>query len=358
MTISDKTLRTAVERGVISADQFTSLLAIEDARALQEPRDDEKLRFISGFGDIFVTIGIGLFLSAIGWFTETPLGLGGMALVIAVVSWALAEFFTRRRRMALPSIVLLLTFATGIFTAALAFGSGQGVISFWQFNLVPGNQTLPPWIVLGAALVTVFAAGLHYWRFRVPITVAAGVAALGTAALAFISALAPDFVAAWLRPILFVLGVLVFALAMRFDLSDPARATRRTDIAFWLHMIAAPLIVHPLVQSITIDGTQDAASAWAVLAIFAVLALIALLVDRRAVLVAGLSYAGIALGSLLSGTVLADNIFPLSMLVLGALVLLLSAGWHALRRILLGRLPEGLAARLPRTPHSGFHSES
>ncbi|MBE7183985.1 MAG: hypothetical protein INR68_06225 [Methylobacterium mesophilicum] len=355
MTISDRTLRYAVERGVISADQLTSLRAIEDERVAREPSDDEKLRFITGFGDIFVTIGIGLFLSAIGWFTEGPLGLGGMALVIAAASWLLAEFFTRRRRMALPSIVLLITFATGVFTAVLAYGSGQGAISFWQFNLLPGSQTLPPWIVLGAALVTVLAAALHYWRFRVPITVAAGVAALGTAVLAFFTALAPEFVVAWLRPILFVLGILVFALAMRFDLSDPARATRRTDIAFWLHMIAAPLIVHPLVRGITIEGTENAGSAWAVLAIFAVLALIALLVDRRAVLVAGLSYAGIALGSLLSGTVLADNIFPLSMLVLGALVLLLSAGWHGLRRRLLGALPQGLAARLPETPHGRFH---
>ena len=47
-------------------------------------------------------------------------------------------------------------------------------------------------------------------------------------------------------PLLLLCGLAVFALAMRFDLSDPKRQTRRTDIAFWLHMLAAPLIVHPL----------------------------------------------------------------------------------------------------------------
>ena len=35
---------------------------------------------------------------------------------------------------------------------------------------------------------------------------------------------------------------------MRYDLSDPARETRRTDAAFWLHLLAAPLLVHTLVR--------------------------------------------------------------------------------------------------------------
>ena len=39
-----------------------------------------------------------------------------------------------------------------------------------------------------------------------------------------------------------VLGIGVFLFAMRWDSSDPARVTRRSDVAFWLHLLAAPMI--------------------------------------------------------------------------------------------------------------------
>ena len=137
---------------------------------------------------------------------------------------------------------------------------------------------------------------------------------------------------------------------MRFDLSDPARQTRRTDIAFWLHMLAAPMIVHPLVSGLVDGGNLDTVSALSVLAVFCGLALVALVVDRRAILVAGLSYAGIAFGTLATNAGLTSGTVPLTLLVLGALVLLLSAGWHVLRRALLALLPAALVRRLP--PHT------
>jgi hypothetical protein len=161
-------------------------------------------------------------------------------------------------------------------------------------------------------------------------------------------ATSPEAFSTYLTPSLLVCGLLVFALAMRFDLSDPKRQTRRTDIAFWLHMLAAPLIVHPLVSGlITRASGADTAAAWGVLGVFVVLALVAILVDRRAILVSGLSYAGMAFITLVGSSGLVDSVVPLTMLVLGALVLLLSAGWRALRGFLLRLLPAGLSGWLP-----------
>ena len=51
-----------------------------------------------------------------------------------------------------------------------------------------------------------------------------------------------------------LLGIGVFLLAMRWDSSDRARLTRRTDVAFWLHLLAAPMIVHPV---FTLLGLND-----------------------------------------------------------------------------------------------------
>ncbi len=43
---------------------------------------------------------------------------------------------------------------------------------------------------------------------------------------------------------------------MRFDMTDPERLTRRTDIAFWLHLLAAPLIVHSLISGVLDESSK------------------------------------------------------------------------------------------------------
>ena len=43
-----------------------------------------------------------------------------------------------------------------------------------------------------------------------------------------------------------LLGIGVFLFAMWWDASDRARTTRRSDVAFWLHLLAAPMIAHPI----------------------------------------------------------------------------------------------------------------
>lgn len=346
MRSTEETLAIALERGLITPEQRAALgaIAAEAAGSLDAatfpppPQDDEKLRFITGFGDIFVTIGLGLFLSALAYFAS-GLELVGMTAVLALASWLLSEFFTRRQRMALPSIVLLVVYALAVFLGLSAAVSQTNDF----FLLREGGH---PLAMAFAGFLTFAAVGLHYWRFRVPITPAAGAAALVATVLALAAALSPDALAAVLDPLLVGCGLAVFALAMRFDMSDPQRQTRRTDIAFWLHMLAAPLIVHPLlgrfVAEARIEGGEVAA--WPILAVFAGLGVVAVLVDRRALLVSGLVYAGIAFGSLVRTT--SDSV-PLTLLVLGAFVLLLSAAWHPLRRAILALLPARLAARLP-----------
>src|SRR5690606_7265276 len=159
---SERTLALAVERGLLSPEQAASLreLAV-DAPVAGETQDDERLRFISGFGDIFVTIGLALFLGALGYFCQAQLGLVGIAAGVAATSWALAEFFTRKRRMALPSIVLLITYAGMVFVAArIALTAMTGADDTARSLWILGDKPLP---LVGAGLITVLATALHYW---------------------------------------------------------------------------------------------------------------------------------------------------------------------------------------------------
>jgi len=341
--MASEILAKGVERGIITAEQAERLRALETASEppeLPASPDDEQLRFIGGFSDVFVTIGLAMFLGAIGFFA---LGTSQLAasIVIAAAAWLLAEFFTRIRRMALPSIVLLIVFACAVFVAA------------W-FAQTPSDSVTPmaghhPTLMASAAFVTVLLVALHYWRFQVPITLAAGCAALTGTVLGLFAGLMPNLPSVAYNVVILFCGIAVFALAMKFDMADPERRTRRTDIAFWLHLLAAPLIVHSVTSGLVTNASElDPATAVAVMAIFLTLSFIAVLIDRRAMLVSGLAYAGVAFWALIRQAGISGMTTPLTILALGAFVLLLSAGWQPLRAAILSIVPRALTRHLPR----------
>ncbi|HXW20759.1 MAG TPA: hypothetical protein VEK35_09670 [Roseiarcus sp.] len=338
--VSDRALDLAISQQIITEEQANRLRALD---ATDSEADPERLRFVSGFGDLFVALGVGLFLLPAGLIANRLASPLVAWLTVAALAWLLAEFFTRRRRVALPSIVLIIVFMGSSFAAAsLVFGAA--VAGAWPWLNIGEH----PGSILAAALTTVALGALHYLRFRVPITVAAGAAALCFAVAAGARLEFPDLPASAFRALIFACGVAVFLLAMRFDMSDLTRETRRTDIAFWLHLLAAPLIVHPLIGTIATGGASlDAGRAVVTLLAFLGLGALAVLIDRRALLVSGLAYAGFAMLALIRQTSLTDLQAPITVLALGAFVLAISAFWRPLRGVLLRRLPPWLAERVP-----------
>ena len=351
--VATEILAQGVEQGIITAEQAQRLRALENAGEppeLPASPDDEQLRFIGGFSDVFVTIGLAMFLGAIGFFAAQIGGGFGASIVIAAAAWLLAEFFTRLRRMALPSIVLLIVFACAVFIAAsYAIDASSPGYSPPTVHILFGLDIGRPTVVAGAAFVTVLLVALHYWRFRVPITVAAGCAALTGTVFSLFYGLVPNLPPVAYNAVIFVCGLAVFAFAMQFDMADLERRSRRTDIAFWLHLLAAPLIVHSVTKGLVTQASKlDPGTAVAIIAVFLALSFVAVLIDRRAMLVSGLAYAGIAFWTLIRQVGLSDMTTPLTVLALGTFVLLLSAGWRPLRTGVLRIVPPALARRLPR----------
>jgi hypothetical protein len=230
---------------------------------------------------------------------------------------------------------------------------GADLIQSPRYLYLPGLDLEQPTALAAAAFLTVLLTAVHYWRFRVPITVAAGCAALAGTVVGLVYGLAPGLSPAAHNALILACGIAIFALAMRFDSADPERLTRRTDIAFWLHLLAAPLIVHSLIRgTANVGSILTPASAVAIMLVFLALSLVAILIDRRAMLVSGLSYAGFAFWTLIRQAGLSDMTTPLTILTLGAFVLLLSAGWRPLRTGILNMVPSTLARRLPKTSAS------
>ena len=354
--ISEPVLREAVSRGIVTAQQADGLRDLADdlARREFEPEQDrEKLRFISGFADIFVVIGISLFVGAAGYFLLESVRPAFAAPIMTGLIWGLAELFSRRHRMALPSIVLLVLFTGSALVsiylwAAMIWGLDASRLDR-AFDFGRRSGLLGGRLALSlAALLTVGAVWLHYLRFRVPVTVAAGVAVLAGSAFVFLTALAPGFVERFAGLIILLIGLLIFLLAMRFDMSDPRRETRRTDIAFWLHLLSAPLIVHSFIQEV-FGGVAllNPGKAIAMIGLFLALSMVALVIDRRALLVSALVYTAIALGTLFREAAITTATVPAALLVLGAIILGLSIGWQPLRRLMLMALPANLRRRFP-----------
>ena len=353
---SQQDIDEAVTAGAITSDAAAALRNFVDGTAALPAVDEEHFRLLTGFNDIFVTIAAAILLFAVGWIGQaigqalhwtvdiagpSPLG----AALVAATAWGLALFFTARRRMALPSILLLLAFVGGVFAAA-AFTLVTLVGPDRLTNNDAGNAAL----AAVAAAVAAGAAWLHWRRFQVPITVAAGaaavagiIAALVVAAVGQIEALRSIMLAVTL-----LLGIGMFLLAMRWDASDPARVTGRSDVAFWLHLLAAPMIVHPVFALMGLtDGSASIGEGLVVVALYVVLGLVALAIDRRALLVSALAYVLYAMSELFRQAGAVGLNVALTALVIGSALLLLSAYWHQARRLVVGRLPGGLTAKLP-----------
>ena len=149
------------------------------------------------------------------------------------------------------------------------------------------------------------------------------------------------------RPVADRRGLLVFAVAMWWDMSDTRRETRRADVAFWLHLAAAPLIAHPVFQLLGVfDANLGIATAAIVLALYIVFGLVALAVDRRALLVSSLVYVLAAMYAVIRQAGAVELSAAITALVIGSALLTLSAFWHPMRCTVVGMLG-GLENRLP-----------
>lgn len=381
---SEDDLNSAVAAGALSAEAAASFRN-HMTKVRELPRgSEENFRLINSFNDIFVAIGIVILLIAVGaigqavagvimpspvypfenwsfstgyppsydqqmaaWRAEREaseaLGFSLSGLLVAVTAWPLAEFFTRKRRMALPSIILLLSFVGGIFFTLFGAGAALGL---------SGEELVGAIAIVLSGAVACVGAYLHWRRFKVPITIAAAVGIVVISLLIALLALLqiqPDS-SAFLVPVL-ISGLGIFTFAMRWDISDRDRITRRSDVAFWLHLLAAPMIAHPVFAlfGVTDGDNLGVGAAIGVLATYIAFGLVALAIDRRALLVSALAYVLFALTFLFREFGAVELGFALTALVIGSALLSLSAFWQPIRHKVVTALPEDIQAKLPAT---------
>lgn len=346
---SDPDLDAAARSGALPpfwAERFRAFITRERGTPAA---DEEHIRLLSSFNDLFVTAALLLFMGGVAILVSQAAAPAFGFGALAMLAWLAGPYLILRRRMALPAFVLALAFAFGIGGMLLL---GFGLPANAQFD----QSGLPLYVPETAARLLTFggaaaAAALHWWRFRVPAAMALAVllacvafnfvvgAALGTAALAIPPA----------APFL-VYGLAIFAVAMWWDMSDVYRQTRRADVAFWLHLAAAGLIVHSLFAMLGVSASaMDGATALTTLLLYLLFCIVALIVDRRAMMVAGLFYVLAAFSTMTLWIGTPSTALTLAATFVGASLLALSIFWARLRSLLLERLPRAVRAQLPRS---------
>ncbi len=307
--------------------------------------DQEDIRLLTGFTDIFSAFVLGGLLSFIGALGALTGGLMG-GLLVAAAAWFLTRYFVTKRQFAACAILLAIAFGMGI-TGALA-----------------------PFAKWFAPLVAAAALWFYWKHYKVPISAALAIifAVLGPVILFFnpnnnFSLFNANL---GLNTTLIFVGLLLFCAGIYWDTTDRERVTRRSDVAFWLHLLAGPLMVHGTFSLLGIGGAfglatgsmmsaQANTAIWPVFVLVSLFALVAIIVDRRPLLIASFSYLVFAIGALAyrqlsAGQIESAEQFPAVLMtatmVTGALIVVLAGTWSQIRRQLLSLLPVRMAERL------------
>lgn len=346
--ITPEDLRAAVAAGIVTEAQAASVSALADSRSgkrLAMPAEDEPFEFFRGFSEIFVSIGLVILMSGIA---ALLVAFGGFAILVtlplicAAIAWWWAGYFTLKRRMNLPSMVLAVAFGSGIYLSAVTL-----------LHTADSSPRLP---VVASFVLAALGMAAWYRKFRLPFSAfILGAFALGavysmTASLESLSGFtgsgrtglaglfdlrqSPQFALATLG-----FGIGAFLAAMWFDTRDPYRLGRYSATAFWLHVLAAPALVNTVALTLyNVGGTAGIVSLAVALAVIAALALI---IDRRSFLTAALVYIALVISWIIEGRNGTDfGSWAMMLIVLGALVTALGTWWVPLRSALMRALPD------------------
>ncbi|MEN8893647.1 hypothetical protein [Planktotalea arctica] len=338
MSLDKDDIRAAVAGNILTEPQAASLMALaEKRRGTRENMDglDEPFELFRGFNEVFIVIGLVILYA--GWMGLTGLNIffsedaNLSTLIYGVISVAvtyfLARYFTLKRRMVAPSIMLVvLMLLSGLqIGASLANLLALENASMTGFSAGFATLLLAAFYAMFRIPVTVFFIALGVFIAIGALFVKGGADAPGVSDLFMLTNDGPFAI------ITIILGLIGLTIALRFDMSDPHRVTRRASAGFWLHVIAAPAIVNTI--ALTLFEAGGVAGQIVLLTFLAAMAIFAMIIDRRSFLVAGIGYIVAIAIAFLEGNA------AIVILILGLGLVVLGAKWEGLRARIMDALP-------------------
>ena len=338
---SKEDIRAAVASGLIDETQAVGLITLAQERlGVRDGMagEDEPFEFFKGFSEIFVTVGLWLLLGGMIGFGAVFGGVIGVSLFGLILTWVFALYFTKKRRMNLPSMSLAAGF--GLFLSSMVMSVFEKTNSSFDENGL---------IIM--AVIGMVGMLIYYRVFKLPFTMFI----FGLFALILIYALmgkqGTDVPLFGFSDAMFnlsensgfatgslIFGILAFALGIYFDTKDPHRVSRYSATGFWLHILAAPALVNTMALTLYNSGGSMAYLLTAILLFFVMI--LSLVIDRRSFLTAGIGYLGALIGWVFSNNMSDGGSMVATLLILGAFITALGTWWVQIRAWLMRLLPD------------------
>lgn len=348
ISISGETLTKAVASGLLTQEIADQLRVLE---ATSPHTDDiEKWRLISGVGDVLVLFGIILFTGSVGLlFGHITAWVGLLGFTAA--TWGASEYFLKKQKMPLPKLLLSFLFSLGVF---LIFFTKN----WHQFKPINTWTDLPE-LSLSLFLTGIFSI-FYYIRFKTTITPALILGTLCLGGYYHFTQITGSYKNIYTFYILPIVGIFTLIGAIRLDYMDQKRLTKIAETALWLHLLAAIVIVHPIMlwaspnlganpgEKEILDAINNQAKIRSLFVV--IISIVSLIIDRRAMIVSSIFYAMVSFTQLPKAYYFEYKgvVEALIFLTLGSLILILGLGWYRVRARLLRLLPKNIRHRLPR----------
>jgi MFS family permease len=359
---SDEDIDIAVHKGVLTPFDAQRFRKMASAQSNVPIVDEELFKFTTGMADFFIS-GALLILFAAMIILTSKIGLLA-GFLIALMGIGLSEFLLGQGKRAVSTVLLCFITYCGLGAGllGLALPSHFEITSeFWTAD----NFT--HWVSPFSALIALAALGLAmhaYWlRFKATVACALAIVTAFSMPVFLIRMLfahpAPELITA--IALISAIGLLV--VAIWWDMSDVYRETKRSDIALWLHLFAAQNISSVCVYMILGFGGRDwphraeiqqayynftTSQSAATVALMLAFAFVALMLNRRALLIAGMASLLHAIAGLM-GEVGGFGFPAKSALLVSSTMLLAAFFWTPVRRQLLQFIPLSFRAQLPRS---------
>ena len=368
---SHSDIEEAVASGALSADQANSLRNFVARRNGTPTADEEHVRWLLGFSDMYVYISSVILMFGLGWLgSKIEVGRGPsffIPLLIALASWGLSEYFVKRKHLALTGITLAWLFVYCIYFTI--------VLLAVQLIGQNGDRATGNLVSAVAAVLAAGGAFLHWKRFAQPVAYSLILGALAIAIMSLLGAIVPndpDGTVAFL--VLTLLGVATLVYAQTWEAKDIHRTTKVADIGFWLHSVAAAEVVFGLVGILGLNSFPSTGAAIGGIVVFVVLALAGIVLDRRIWVLLGAWPLGVGIHTLIKGNPsynpygtyneyggmspyspyggigdTVDNVM-LTLLIVGVVLIVIGMFWTQIRSM-LGGLGAPLAGKIPASSH-------
>ena len=334
MELSKADLKAAIAAGIIHEGEASQIIDLARHAIVENQQNrSESITVFRSFNEVYSVVSLAMISISLYhlfslWIDNFWVG----PMLILLLAWGGLEYFFQKRRQVFAGIYLSIQFCffafifleeiidpelENIFYLTL-ITAGMVFLIYARFKLPFSLFLLGFFIILSLLLSPMI--GINKNIFDLNTTLNISVNPIGALSL-------------------FVTGLILFIVAMRFDRQDPLRQSRLSDCGFWLHLVAGTAMIQPVSFTLLQAGETFYGLLFLVILL---LTFVAMVIDRRSIIFSAAAYLLALMIYLINfeeGRYILEQIALIMILVGGGLAWVGTA-WVKIRAKIMGKLPD------------------